>query len=68
MAAHRKNIHEKVQFHLKEGALHKEMHVAGDKKIPLSALEHEKAVAKRTHNKKLMERVQFAINARKFKH
>lgn len=62
------NAHGKVQFHLKEGALHKELGMGKDKKIPLSKLEHEKAVAMKSGNTKLSKRVNFAINARSFHH
>ena len=62
------NAQGKVQFHLKEGALHKEIGAKAGTKIPLSKLEHEKATAKKTGNTKLEERVQFAINARSFHH
>ncbi len=47
---------------VKKGALHSELHIAQGKKIGMSTLEHEKAVAKRTHNTKLMRRVVFAEN------
>lgn len=62
------NIHKKVEFHLKKGALHSELHVASGKKIPVAELEAKKASAKRTGNTTLEKRVTFALNARKFKH
>lgn len=60
MAQH--NIHKRVEFHLKKGALHSELHVAQGKKIGVKKLEHEKAVAKKTGNVTLEKRVQFALN------
>jgi hypothetical protein len=62
------NIHKKVVFHLKKGALHSELHMKPGAKIPLAKLEKEKASAKRTGNTTLEKRTTFAINARSFKH
>lgn len=56
------NIQKHVDFHIKKGALHASMHIKPGKKIPVSALMHEKAVAKKTHNVTLERRVQFALN------
>lgn len=64
----RKNIHGKVQFHLKEGALHTELHVKPGQKIPLTQLEASKRRAKATGNTLLEKRDTFAINAKKFHH
>lgn len=62
------NIHKKVQFHLKKGALHKEIGAKAGSKIPLATLEKKKALAVRSGNSTLEKRVVFALNARKFKH
>jgi hypothetical protein len=63
-----KNIQKHTEFHLKKGALHRDMHVAQGKKIPVAALHHELAIAKKEGNTTLEKRVLFALNARKFKH
>lgn len=44
------------------GALHREMGIPEDKKIPMYKLEAEKSKAKREGDKKLMKRVVFAEN------
>lgn len=54
----------KLRIKVKEGALHKQMGIAPDKKIPESRLEE----AKHSKNPKLRKRAQFAINAKKWKH
>lgn len=51
-----------------KGALHRKMHKKPGSKISMSALEAEKAKAKREHNVKLEREAQFAINARHFDH
>lgn len=52
---------------IKKGALHAELHLKAGP-IPASTLDHEKAIAKKTHNTKLMERIVFAQNAKHFNH
>ena len=49
------------------GLLHKKMGIKPGKKIGDKALSHEKAVAKKTGNKKLMKEVVFAQNFGKAK-
>ena len=49
---------------IRKGALHKRLHVAPGKKIPLSTLRAAKARAKRTGDKRLMKQATFAINFR----
>lgn len=63
-----KNMQGKVQFHLKEGTLHRAMGVKAGQKIPVSALDREKAIAKHKHDTTLERKVQFALNARHFNH
>lgn len=63
-----KNIQGHVEFHLKKGALHSELHMKQGQKIPEAKLEREKAIAKHDGNTTLEKRVQFALNARHFKH
>jgi len=61
----------KVKIVIKEsnkGALHEEMGIAEDKKIPAKDLAKEKKEAETTGDTKLMKRVVFAQNARKFQH
>jgi hypothetical protein len=53
---------------IKKGALHRQLGISRGKRIPLKRLFAAKRRAKRTHNTKLARRVQFAINARKFRH
>lgn len=62
------NHQKKMNLHLKKGALHAEMGLKPKAHISLKAEEKEKAKAKKTGNTKLEERVQFAINARKWHH
>ena len=52
-----------LDLHLKKGALHKQLGVAKDKKIPVSAI--RKAAG--SSNETLRKRAQFALNARKWK-
>jgi hypothetical protein len=49
--------------HLKEGALHKQLHIKAGRKIPVARL---RAAVKK--GGKLGKRAQFALNARKFHH
>jgi hypothetical protein len=49
---------------IRKGALHKRLHVAPGKKIPLSKLRAAKARAKRTGDKRLMKQATFALNFR----
>lgn len=63
-----KNIQKKVDFHLKKGALHKEMGVKSGDKIPVEEMQQELAKAKRTGDVHLERQINFALNARKFKH
>jgi len=58
----RKNIQDKVDFEVKKDALHRELHIKPGTHIPVATLQHEKAIAKRTHNTQLMRRTQFALN------
>ena len=48
-----------------EGLLHKNLHVPKDEKIPLSTLKERLA---NTTDPKIRKRLQFAINARKWRH
>lgn len=57
-----KNVQKKVDFHLKKGALHEELHMAPGKKIPESVLRSKLAQAKRTGNVKEEKRIVFAEN------
>lgn len=50
--------------HLKKGALHKQLGVPQNQKIPVSRLE----AAAESHNPLLRKRAHFALNARQFKH
>lgn len=50
------------------GLLHRKMGVPQGQKISISALMHEKAKAKRTHNAALMKQTTYAINARHWGH
>lgn len=63
-----KNIHKKVEFHLKEGAFHHDLGIKAGEKIPLSTEEKALAHAKKTGNVTEERRAQFAINARHFNH
>jgi hypothetical protein len=54
----------KMNLHLKEGALHKQMGVPEGKKIPAGRLES----ASNSSNPLTRKRAQFAINAKKWKH
>ena len=54
-----------LDLHLKKGALHEELGISEDKKIPAGRL---KAAASQTHNETLRKRAQFAINAKKWNH
>lgn len=56
-----KNV-DKVGSKVKPGALHAELHIAPGKKIGVSKLEAEKAIAKKTGNVTLEKRVNFALN------
>lgn len=57
----------KVDIKIKHpGALHKEMGIPMDKKIPVKALKAEKREAKEDGDTKTMKRVNFALNARKW--
>lgn len=51
-----------------EGMLHKDLGVKKNKKISDSKLESAEAHAKATGNKKLLKRVVFAENAKKWNH
>lgn len=51
-------------FHLRKGGLHKALGISQDEKIPADKLES----AKKSKNEHLRKMVQFAINAKKFKH
>ncbi len=52
-----------LNLHLKEGALHEEMGISKNKKIPLKKLTKEKAKGGLA-----AKRAQFAINAKKWNH
>lgn len=52
-----------MKLHLKKGALHKEMGISKGEKIPVEALEKEKAKGGLA-----AKRANFALNARKWKH
>jgi hypothetical protein len=54
-----------MDLHLKKGALHKQMGVAQDKKIPAKKLE---SAAKGKGGELERKRAQFAINAKKWHH
>ncbi len=47
---------------IQKGALHQELGIAKDKKIPVSTLRHELAVAKEKHDVKLERRILFDLN------
>ena len=49
----------------RKGLLHKNLHVPKDEKIPLSTLKERLA---NTTDPKIRKRLQFAINARKWRH
>lgn len=57
-----KNIQKHVDFHLKKGALHKELHIAAGKHIPESTLSKDLKKAKKSGNVTEERRIVFAEN------
>lgn len=62
------DVNHKLNLHLKEGSLHSDMGIKAGNHISGGALSKEKAHAKKSGDVKLEEKVQFAINARKWHH
>jgi hypothetical protein len=63
-----KNVHKKVEFHLKHGALHNDLNIPAGDPIPTSLERKKLAVAKKSGDTKEEERLVFALNAKHFKH
>jgi hypothetical protein len=62
------NVHSKVSFHLKHGALHHDLGIPAGQKIPASVERKDLSKAKASGNTTEQRRLQFALNARKFNH
>lgn len=62
------NIQGHVNFHLKKGALHKELGLNSGKKLSEKFLSKKLSAAKKNDNTILEKRLVFAENAKHFKH